>query len=330
MSHVAVSSPLPNDYIKSNRHMFFSFHPDSFSFLSGYLGVNTAKISGSLLIRTPQEIEASEINLYFIGREKVEWGVDFRKAKAKDEYIIFNLHENLWTTSDPVGYELITELSLPFEFEVPSDAVESFESSFGSVRYTLKAVIIRNQKKKNKWVEVIVPILRWSQPPEEELSPLVLKSKDISQRKHQIGWEAELPKTFFDIGSKRFKVKLKIICRQPDLRIRKINSYLKGIFKYKANNLSFEKEQYCYKGEISGNDIIIVPNGVDIIFEVKVIIDIPSNILPTCQTKYMNIINEIQIKVIFERSNTFVLITREIFLGRNYNIDGESINELSD
>ncbi|CAG8468311.1 857_t:CDS:1 [Funneliformis mosseae] len=313
MAHV--STPHPNDYIKSDHHMFFSFHPDSSSFLSGYLGVNTAKISGTLLIRFPQEIEAREIILHFIGREKVEW---------KDEYIIVNKQEKLWTTSNPIGHELIGDFTLPFEFQVPSDAVESFESHYGSVRYTLKAVIIRKEKKKKNCAEVIVPIWRWSQPPDEELRPLVIKSKFIQQRKHQIEWEAELPQTFFDINSKRFKVKLKMICHRPDLRIRKIISYLKGIIRDKADNLSSEKKQYWYKGEMSGKDIIMVPNGTDTIFEAMVVIDIPSNILPTCQTIYMKIINEMQIKVIFERSNTFVLITKEILVGRNIN------RELSD
>ncbi|SRR6266542_5398581 len=309
MTHVTASAPNPNDYIKSDHRMSFSFHPENSSFLSGYLGVNTTTISGILLIRFPHAIEAKEVNLYFTGREKV-----------KDEKIIIvDKHEKLWTTSNPVEYELIKDLTLPFEIQVPPDAIESFESQFGSIRYTLKAVMIRKQQK-TTWIEVIVPVWRWSQPSDEELRPLVIRSKAIQQRKHQIEWEAVLPGTFFDIDSK-FKVKLKMICHSPDLRVKKINTYLKGIG-YKTDDssiLSFDKEQYWYKGEMSGKDIIMIPNGTDTIFEIKVPIDIPCDIHPTCQTKYMKIINEIQIKVIFERSNTYILITKEILVGRNFN-----------
>ncbi|RIA91301.1 hypothetical protein C1645_805256 [Glomus cerebriforme] len=248
MAYVAASTPHPNDYIKSDRHIYFSFHPEKSSFLSGYLGINTTTISGSLLVRFSPAVKAIEINLYFIGREKVEW-IDL--LKVKNEKILVEKHETLWKTTNPIGYELITDLTLPFEFQVPSDAIESFNSNYGSIQYTLKAEVDKQNNKKT-WTEVIVPIWRWTRPSNEELKPLIIKSK----------------------------------------------------------------------GEIvHGKDIIMTQNGPDNIFEVNVIINIPNEVLPTYQTNYMKIVNEVQIKVIFEMSNIYVLITKEIVIGRNYNTE---------
>src|SRR5688572_23158483 len=157
MSHITASTPHPNDYIKSDYRMFFTFHPEQSSFLSGYLGVNMATISGTLLIRLSQAIKVKEINLYFTGREKVEL------HKIKNEKIIVEKHEKLWTTTDSIGYELIKDLTLPFEFQLPSDAIESFNSNFGSIQYTLKAIINKKQKRKKIWIEVIIPIWKWIQ-----------------------------------------------------------------------------------------------------------------------------------------------------------------------
>ncbi|CAB4382669.1 uncharacterized protein OCT59_014616 [Rhizophagus irregularis] len=347
MTHETASTPHTNDCIKSDHRMFFTFDPEKSSFLSGYLGINVTTITGTLLVRFTQAIKARKINLYFIGREKVEW-VHLRKIKK--EKIILKQHEILWESNNPIGYELITDLTLPFEFQVPSNAIESIDSNFGHVQYTLKAVINKKINKKF-WIEVKVPIWRWARPSIEELKPLIIKSKSSQQRRHQIEWETILPKTFFDINS-NFKIKLRMIVQDPDLRIKKISTSLKGIVKYFNNNddnddvvgggggsnssdndddddddddddgkkfLPFEKEQYLYKGEtINGKDVVMTPSGLDTLFEANILINIPDDVIPTCKTNYMKIINEIQIKVMFERSNTYVLITREILIGRNY------------
>jgi hypothetical protein len=348
MTHETASTPHTNDCIKSDHRMFFSFDPEKSSFLSGYLGINVTTITGTLLIRFTQAIKAREVNLYFIGREKVEW-VNLRKITK--EKIILKQHEILWKSTNPLGYELITELTLPFEFKVPSNAIESFNTNFGYVQYTLKAIINKKQIKKKVWIEVKVPIWRWTKPLEEELKPLIIKSKSSQHRRHQIDWEAILPKTFFDINSK-FKIKLRMTVQDPDLRIKKISPFLKGNVKYFDDNedfisnggdnssgdddddddddddedednrkkfIPFEKEQYWYKCEIiNGKDVIMTPHGPDTLFETDIVINIPNDVIPTCKTNYMKVINEIQIKVMFERSNTYVLITREILIGRNY------------
>ncbi|CAG8457365.1 16381_t:CDS:2 [Rhizophagus irregularis] len=301
MTHETASTPHTNDCIKSDHRMFFTFDPEKSSFLSGYLGINVTTITGTLLVRFTQAIKARKINLYFIGREKVEW-VHLRKIKK--EKIILKQHEILWESNNPIGYELITDLTLPFEFQVPSNAIESIDSNFGHVQYTLKAVINKKINKKF-WIEVKVPIWRWARPSIEELKPLIIKSKSSQQRRHQIEWETILPKTFFDINS-NFKIKLRMIVQDPDLRIKKISG-------------GGSNKQYLYKGEtINGKDVVMTPSGLDTLFEANILINIPDDVIPTCKTNYMKIINEIQIKVMFERSNTYVLITREILIGRNY------------
>src|SRR4051812_27685736 len=105
MIHETASTPHTNDCIKSDHRMFFSFDPEKSSFLSGYLGINVTTITGTLLVRFTQAIKAREINLYFIGREKV-------LRKIKKEKIILKQHEMLWKSTNPIGYELITDLTL--------------------------------------------------------------------------------------------------------------------------------------------------------------------------------------------------------------------------
>ncbi|CAG8531753.1 15417_t:CDS:2 [Acaulospora colombiana] len=153
----AVSSPLPSDYIRSDPRVFFSYHPENASFQKGFLGVDVSTVSGTLHVRFPYAVEVKNITLTFIGREIVE------------------------SASSALGRDLITDLDLPFNFNVPEDAIESFISQFGKVQYTLRATINRKAKKKTT-VEVVVPLCRWSMPEESKMREESSEAQHIWKR----------------------------------------------------------------------------------------------------------------------------------------------------
>jgi hypothetical protein len=216
------STPPPSDYVKNDPHMFFSYHPERTSFQSGYLGISHTTVSGTLHVRFLEPVEAKNISVKFIGRETVEW-VDLKKVHG--EQVIVNKGMCLWQSRNGTGSELISEMDLPFEFDVPSDAMESFGSQFGNIEYTLRATVHRKPKKKRTWCEVVIPLWRWTVPDEEDMRPLVIKSPK-RQRKVPLSWQAVLPQTFFDVNSDML-VKLRLIAYNPGLRIRKISACLK-------------------------------------------------------------------------------------------------------
>ncbi|CAG8510706.1 38836_t:CDS:1 [Gigaspora margarita] len=312
----AVSSPLPSDYVQADPRMFFSFHPNNTSFQRGFLGISHTTISGTFHVRFPQAIEAKNISLTFLGREIVEWA-DLKKVRA--EKIIVNKSAYIWQTTSDLGHELITDLDLPFEFEIPDDAIESFITHYGKVEYTLKAIINRKPKKKTSSVEVLVPIYKWTIPDEQELRLLVIKSR-AKNRKLPLSWEAILPKTFFDINSE-VMINLRLTSHDPDLRIRKIVACLKTFTKYAIDDYGISpmnRDKRHPKYRVQGKDIIMTPTGPDTVFETNVIIKIPNDVAPTCKTKYMSIKNQIQIKVFFERFHHHVMIIRDVVVGRNF------------
>ncbi|CAB5216317.1 hypothetical protein RhiirA5_185525 [Rhizophagus irregularis] len=313
MAAFAASTPLPSDYLKSDSRMFFSYHPENTSFQKGYLGIGVTTISGTLHIRFPHAVAAKFITLNFIGRETVEW-VDLKKIRA--ERIIIDKSYKLWESSTELGHELITDLDLPFDFEIPEDAIGSFQSQFGKVQYTLRATIYRKPRRKKHSIEVLVPLSRWTIPTDQEIRPLVIKSH-ARHRKVPISWQAVLPQTFFDVNSEAL-IKLKLTSQKPDLRVRKISTCLKTFVQYFVDGRPEERQRLHSKHVITGNDVMMTPVGTNTTFEANTMIRIPSNVPPTGKTKYMSIRNQIQIKVTFERSRHNVMITREIIVGRNF------------
>ena len=119
----------------------------------------------------------------------------------------------------------MTDLDLPFEFEIPDDAIESFNTQFGKVQYTLIATINRKPKRKKNLIEVIVPLYKWSIPTDQEIRSLVIKSH-ARNRKVLISWQAILPQPFFGMNSEAL-IKLTLTSRDPDLRVHKISTCLK-------------------------------------------------------------------------------------------------------
>jgi hypothetical protein len=324
MAAFAASTPLPGDYLKSDSRMFFSYHPENTSFQKGYLGIGITTISGTLHIRFPHAVAAKNITLTFIGRETVEW-VDLKKIHA--EKIIVNKSIYLWQSSSELGHELVTDLDLPFEFEIPEDAVGSFHTQFGKVQYTLRATINRKPRRKKNSIEVMVPLSRWTIPDDQAIRPLVIKSH-ARHRKVPISWQAILPQTFFDVNSEAL-VKLKLTSQKPDLRVRKISTCLKTFVQYFVDGRPEERQRIHSKHVINGNDVLMTPVGTNTTFEANTLIRIPSNVPPTGKTKYMSIRNQIQIKVTFERSRHTVLITRDIIVGRNF-LDDKSAADMRD
>jgi hypothetical protein len=308
-----MATPLPTDYIKTDPRMFFSFHPENTSFQKGYLGIGTTTISGTLHIRLPHAVAAKNITLNFIGRETVEW-TDLKKIKA--ERILVNKSIYLWKSSTELGHELITDLDLPFEFEIPEDAIESFNTQFGKVQYTLRATVNRKPRRKKNSIEVLVPLCRWTIPNDQEMRPLVIKSH-ARHRKVPISWQAALPHTFFDVNSEAL-IQLRFTSHNPDLRIRKITTCLKTHINYFVDGRPEQRQKHHSKYIVSGKDIMIAPMGANTIFEANTMITIPSNVPPTTKTKYMSIKNQIQIKVNFERSRHSVMIMKDITVGRNF------------
>jgi len=324
MAAFAASTPLPSDYIKTDSRMFFSYHPENTSFQKGYLGVGNTTISGTLHIRFPQAVEAKNITLNFIGKETVEW-VDLKKVRA--EKIIINRSIYLWQSASELGHELITDLDLPFEIEIPEDAVGSFDSHLGKVQYTLRATINRKPRRKKNSVEVLVPLCRWTIPKEQEMRPLVIKAH-ARNRKIPLSWQAILPHVFFDVNSETL-IKLRLISNNSDLRIRKISSCLKTCVRYCVDDrgvIPVQREKRHPKHTVSGKEIMVTPMGSDTIFEANTIVKIPSNIPPTGKTKYMVVKNKIQIKVTFERSRRSVMIMRDVIVGRNFLDDKSAVD----
>jgi len=313
MAAFAASTPLPTDYIKSDSRMFFSYHPENTSFQKGYLGIGTTTISGTLHIRFPHAVAAKHIVLNFIGRETVEW-TDLKKIRA--EKILDNQSIYLWKSSTELGHELVTDLDLPFEFEIPQDAIESFITQFGRIQYSLRATIHRKPRRKKNSIEVLIPLCRWTIPAEHEMRPLVIKSH-ARHRKVPISWQAALPHTFFDINSEAL-IKLRFTSHNPDLRIRKITTSLRTYIHYFVDGRPEHRQKHHAKYIVSGRDIMIVPMGTSTIFEANTIIKIPSTAPPTVKTKYMSIKNQVQIKVSFERLRHNVMIVKDIIVGRNF------------
>ncbi|PKK63810.1 hypothetical protein RhiirC2_124890 [Rhizophagus irregularis] len=218
MAAFAASTPLPSDYLKSDSRMFFSYHPENTSFQKGYLGIGVTTISGTLHIRFPHAVAAKFITLNFIGRETVEW-VDLKKIRA--ERIIIDKSYKLWESSTELGHELITDLDLPFDFEIPEDAIGSFQSQFGKVQYTLRATIYRKPRRKKHSIEVLVPLSRWTIPTDQEIRPLVIKSHARHRKK-------------------------------PDLRVRKISTCLKTFVQYFVDGRPEERQRLHSKHVITG------------------------------------------------------------------------------
>ncbi|CAG8517014.1 13559_t:CDS:1 [Funneliformis caledonium] len=327
MAAFAASTPLPSDYVKTDSRMFFSYHPENTSFQRGYLGVGVSTISGTLHIRFPQAVEAKNITLNFTGREIVEW-VDLKKVRA--EKIIDNKQIYLWQSSSELGHELITDLDLPFEFEIRDDFIGSFNSQLGKVQYTLRATINRKPRRKKHSVEVLVPLCRWSIPKQEEMRPLVIKAH-ARNRKVPLSWQAILPQTFFDVNSETL-VKIRLTSHSPNLRIRKISACVKTCIIYSVDDrgvIPVQREKRHQKHIIAGKDILITPMGPDTIFEGNAIVKVPSNIPPSGKTKFMCVKNKLQIKVTFERSRHSVMIMREIVIGKNF-LDDKSAADMRD
>ena len=322
MSAFAASTPLPADYIKSDPRIFFSYHPENTSFQKGYLGIGITTICGTLHIRFPHAVKVKNIALNFIGRETVEW-IDLIKVREK---IIVNKSIYLWRSLTELGHELVTDLDIPFEFEIPQNAIESFSTRFGKVQYTLIATINRKSRRKRNSIEVIVPLCRWTIPSKQEASPLVIKC-NARHLNVPISWQAILSQTFFDINSETL-VKLRMTPLNPDLSIHKISTCLKTSVKYFVDGQP-ECHRYHTKNFVSGKDILMIAMGTNTIFEANTLIKIPSNVPPTCKTKYMSIKNQIQIKVTFKRLRRIVLITRDIIVGRNF-LDNKSAEDIRD
>jgi len=321
----AASTPLPTDYIKSDTRMFFSYHPENISFQKGYLGVpGVTTISGTFHIRFPHAIEARNVTLNFTGKEIVEW-IDLKKIRA--EKIIVNKLMYLWQSTTELGHELITDLDLPFDFEIPQDAIESFNTHFGKVQYTLRATINRKQRRKKHFIEVLVPLCRWTIPSDHEIRPLIIKSH-VRHRKIPISWQAVLPQTFFDINSEAL-IKLKFTSHNPDLRIRKISTCLVTYVQYFVDRHPQQRHKYHKKHHTPGKDILMRPMGTNTIFETNTMIRIPSDVPPSGKTKYMSIKNQIQIKVTFERIRNTVMIVRDIIVGRNF-LEDKSAADMRD
>jgi len=324
MAAFAASTPLPADYVKSDSRMFFSYHPENTSFQKGYLGIGATTITGTLHVRFPQAVEAKNITLNFIGRETVEW-VDLKKIRA--EKIIVNKSIYLWQSSTELGHELITDLDIPFEFDLPDDVIESFHTQIGRVQYTLRATINRKPRRKKNSIEVLVPLCRWTIPSEQETRPLIIKSH-ARHRKVPLSWQAILPQTFFDVNSEAL-IKLRLTSHNPDLRIRKISTCLKTYIYYFVDGRPEQRQRHHSKHITPGKDIMMTPMGTNTAFEANTFIRIPSNVPPTGKTKYMSIKNQIQIKVTFERSRHNVMIMRDIIVGRNFLVD-ESAADMRD
>ncbi|CAI2200801.1 12218_t:CDS:2, partial [Funneliformis geosporum] len=116
-----------------------------------------------------------------------------------------------------LGHELITDLDLPFEFEIKDEFIGSFNSQLGKVQYTLRANINRKPKRKKNSVEVLVPLCRWSIPKQEEMTLAIL------------------PQTFFDVNSETL-VKIRLTSHNPGLRIRKISACVRTCLHYSVDD----------------------------------------------------------------------------------------------
>ncbi|CAG8628174.1 1232_t:CDS:1, partial [Acaulospora colombiana] len=294
------STPPQEDYIKSNSHMFFSYPPESSSFIDNNSCDRQIKISGTVVIRLPQAIDVQKVLVEFKGVEIVKLIL----GKVYCENII-DVSKVIWQSENWLNYESKDELMLPFEIKVPSEIPESFDTSYGGVKYTLKATLITKKEKKPKYfIEVIVPVTKWTESMLEDLRPLTIKSQQNRNRRNLISWKICLPKTSFDLGS-RFNVKLELTGQNPELRVHKIIMSLKNFIRYKVdgdNVFDFQKEYRCFKKVLRNKDISILPEGIESIFEVTTEMKVPEDALPTCQTKFMTIINQLIVKVFFEKS----------------------------
>jgi hypothetical protein len=313
MKAISASTPFPTDYIKSDPRMFFSYNPANSKFQNGYLGVGISTISGMLHIRLSNAVRAKNITLNFIGSENVEW-YKFKIIRANE--IFASKLINIWESGTELGHELITDLDLPFEFEIPGNAVESFVTQFGKVQYTLIATINRMSNSKKISIEVMIPLYRRKIALEQEMSPLFIKSH-AKVRKVPISWEANLPSTFFDLNSEAV-IKLKLTSPDPDLQVHKISTCLKTYVQYFVEGYTAERHKIHAKYFVYGKDITMTLIDNYRSFEATTILKLSSNVPPTCETKYMAVKNQVQIKVTFKRLRHNVLITKDIIVGRKF------------
>ncbi|CAG8704574.1 14464_t:CDS:1, partial [Acaulospora morrowiae] len=294
------STPRPEEYIISNHCMFFSYQPEQASFITSHPWDKGITVAGTVVIRLPQVTEVHKVLVEFKGRETVKWS---KLGKVYCENII-ERSEVIWQSENLWGYELKDELILPFEIKVPVEIPESFETGHGNVKYTLKATLNTSRDMKPIHIEVLVPITKWSKPSVEDLQPLTIKSQN-KNRKNLVSWRIILPKTSWDLGSK-FDFKLQIVGHNPELRVHKINTSLKNFIRYKFDgdddSWTFKKEHRCFKRVIRSKDIIIFPEGTDCIFEATIEMQVPGDAIPTFETRFMKIVNQLQVKVFYERS----------------------------
>ena len=152
--------------MSTSSHFNFVPLPKQTSFLSGLHGLEPpAYICGRLVLSYSSEspVHAKRILVSLTGKQSVSWharptqftipepssAVRKSSQRSKNEvhhradHVFFSQTLEVWTSKSVEGYQDLTSLELPFSFCLPEDAPASIESSFGSIKYTLKASIYR-------------------------------------------------------------------------------------------------------------------------------------------------------------------------------------------
>ncbi|CAG8487812.1 5335_t:CDS:1 [Funneliformis mosseae] len=167
-----IQEPSINDYIKFNKNLTFSHHPYLYKFQQGPLGEQDSYLIGILNFKlssllkaktTTKENIINGVYLKFKGREKVKWVVRNGPRSKRGNGVEHNLCEivyKIWESSSNENTSLMESFSqtcgqdlvkgtnetndvmrIPFKVKLPYNLPDSIKTEFGSVEYTLKAMI---------------------------------------------------------------------------------------------------------------------------------------------------------------------------------------------
>nr|CAG8614258.1 2693_t:CDS:2 [Entrophospora candida] len=143
MSSPSKNHPPSSHYIKSNKHITFSYLSDLTSFQKGTLGDTDTYLVGILHLNYSKPQQIKNIHLNLRGAEKTSWHKAQARSKAlySGEQVLVDQNFKIWESHEDETN--ITKLDVQFNIKLPYNLPESIITETGSVNYVIKATINR-------------------------------------------------------------------------------------------------------------------------------------------------------------------------------------------
>ncbi|RIA88733.1 hypothetical protein C1645_774273, partial [Glomus cerebriforme] len=300
--------PPKSQYINSCKNIFFSYSPNNSNFQQGYLGIQQAKITGTLHIRRPvtNPLLTDKIEIIFTGKEFVKWGEVEMGNNINNNLI--ELSYIIWESSIKGVYQKITELDLPFEIPLPDYLPSCFlfkRPIKSKIYYILNAKFSRPTKLFGlkcdyKLVSVICPVMRWNLPirPTLQLIPMIRTSMPTLKG---VECEVNLDQTIFGIGNS-IKIPINLTLENMKVYVKRIKICLKEYHQLMQKKIIHYDTEDVVKSVIFGDQLMLI-SGTMNQYEIKAKLDLVTNnqgkkILPSIHSDHIVIWHKIKVKII--------------------------------